>query len=178
MELISDCIEAELVAYYTENPSHTHSYTPTATAPTCTEQGYTTYTCHCGDSYVDAYVDALGHDMGEWYVVKEATAYEDGEERRDCERCEYFETRTVHIDVLWGDATGDGVVNGRDLVLLRQYLTKYDYETESSTVAVGAGCDANGDGVINGRDLVLLRQYLAGVDSETGESTVVLGPRI
>ena len=26
MELISDCIEAELVAYYTENPSHTHSY--------------------------------------------------------------------------------------------------------------------------------------------------------
>ena len=60
MELISDCIEAELVAYYTGNPSHTHSYTPTVTAPTCTEQGYTTYTCDCGDSYVDDYVDATG----------------------------------------------------------------------------------------------------------------------
>ena len=32
------------------------------TDPTCTEQGYTTHTCtRCGDSYVDTYVDALGH---------------------------------------------------------------------------------------------------------------------
>lgn len=30
-------------------------------APTCTEQGYTTYTCDCGDNYVDDYVEALGH---------------------------------------------------------------------------------------------------------------------
>ena len=41
---------------------HTHSYTAVVTAPTCTEQGYTTYTCICGDSYVDTYVDALTHD--------------------------------------------------------------------------------------------------------------------
>ena len=80
-------------------------------------------------------------------------------------------------DIIWGDATGDGVVNGRDLVLLRQYLTKFDYDTESSTVKVSAGCDANGDGEINGRDLVLLRQYLTKFDYDTGESTVVLGPR-
>ena len=39
---------------------HSHSYTPTVTAPTCTEQGYTTYTCECGDSYVDDYVEATG----------------------------------------------------------------------------------------------------------------------
>ena len=60
MKLISDCIEAELVAYYTENPPHTHSYTTTVTAPTCTEKGYTTYTCACGDSYVADFVDATG----------------------------------------------------------------------------------------------------------------------
>ena len=41
---------------------HEHTYTETVTAPTCTEQGYTTHTCECGDSYVDAYIDALGHD--------------------------------------------------------------------------------------------------------------------
>ena len=38
-----------------------HSYTTAVTAPTCTEQGYTTYTCECGDTYVDNYADALGH---------------------------------------------------------------------------------------------------------------------
>ncbi|MGM9562639.1 MAG: leucine-rich repeat protein [Faecousia sp.] len=40
---------------------HIHSYHITVTAPTCTEKGYTTYTCECGDSYSDTYVDALGH---------------------------------------------------------------------------------------------------------------------
>ncbi|MBQ7653063.1 MAG: TIR domain-containing protein [Clostridia bacterium] len=40
-----------------------HNYTPAVTAPTCTEQGYTTYTCtRCGDSYKDNYVDALNHN--------------------------------------------------------------------------------------------------------------------
>ena len=40
---------------------HTHSYTDVVTKPTCTEMGYTTHTCACGESYKDRYVDALGH---------------------------------------------------------------------------------------------------------------------
>ena len=39
-----------------------HSYTASVTAPTCTEKGYTTHTCSCGDSYKDNTVPALGHD--------------------------------------------------------------------------------------------------------------------
>ncbi len=42
--------------------AHTHSYTSIVTAPTCTEKGYTTYTCTCGDSYTDNEIDAKGHD--------------------------------------------------------------------------------------------------------------------
>ncbi len=38
-----------------------HDYESVVTEPTCTEQGYTTYTCHCNDSYIDNYVEALGH---------------------------------------------------------------------------------------------------------------------
>ena len=44
------------------DPNHIHDYSAVVTAPTCTEQGFTTYTCGCGDTYVDDYVDALGHD--------------------------------------------------------------------------------------------------------------------
>ncbi len=40
---------------------HTHEYKSVVTASTCTEQGFTTYTCECGDIYIDDYVDALGH---------------------------------------------------------------------------------------------------------------------
>ena len=40
-----------------------HSYSAVVTAPTCTEPGYTTYTCTiCGDSYVGDPVEALGHE--------------------------------------------------------------------------------------------------------------------
>ena len=40
---------------------HQHDYSSVVTTPTCTEQGYTTYTCECGDSYVDDYVEAIDH---------------------------------------------------------------------------------------------------------------------
>ena len=40
---------------------HEHKYEATVVSPTCTEEGYTTYTCHCGDSYVDDYVDVVDH---------------------------------------------------------------------------------------------------------------------
>ena len=48
-----------------------HEYAEVVTAPTCTEAGYTTYTCSCGDSYVADETDALGHTEGEW--VADAT---------------------------------------------------------------------------------------------------------
>ena len=43
--------------------SHEHSYQATITAPTCTEQGYTTHICSCGYSYKDSYTDALDHNF-------------------------------------------------------------------------------------------------------------------
>lgn len=40
---------------------HAHSYNTVVTAPTCTEDGYTTHTCGCGDTYVDDETEATGH---------------------------------------------------------------------------------------------------------------------
>lgn len=58
---VCDCGEskAEIIA------ATGHSHQVVVTEPTCTAQGYTTHTCSgCGDSYVDTYVDALGHTEG------------------------------------------------------------------------------------------------------------------
>ena len=44
---------------------HTHTYVEEVTNPTCTEKGFTTYTCSCGYSYVDNYVNPLGHTYSE-----------------------------------------------------------------------------------------------------------------
>ena len=46
-----------------EREAHTHDFVETVTAPTCTEQGYTTYTCSCGETYTKNYVSALGHKI-------------------------------------------------------------------------------------------------------------------
>lgn len=45
-------------------PVASHKYTATVTAPNCTEQGYTVYTCTCNDSYISDYVSATGHTYG------------------------------------------------------------------------------------------------------------------
>ena len=83
--------------------SHTHSYKDVVTAPTCTEKGYTTHTCACGDSYVDTYVDALGHAWDNGKVTKEPTETETGVKTFTCTRC--GETKTESIPVVSVDVT-------------------------------------------------------------------------
>lgn len=56
---IEGCFDGATIHFGKEE--HNHSYTSVKTAPTCTEQGYTTYTCSCGNSYKSDYVAALGH---------------------------------------------------------------------------------------------------------------------
>ena len=75
--------------------SHTHSYKDIVTAPTCTAKGYTTHTCACGDSYVDTYVDALGHVWDSGKVTKQPTATETGVRTYTCTRCNATKTETI-----------------------------------------------------------------------------------
>ena len=75
--------------------SHTHSYKAVVTAPTCTEKGYTTHTCACGDSYVDTYTDALGHAWDNGKVTKEPTETETGVKAFTCTRCGETKTEVI-----------------------------------------------------------------------------------
>ena len=74
---------------------HTHYYTATVTAPTCTAKGYTTHTCACGNSYVDTYTDALGHAWDNGKVTKPATETENGVKTFTCTRCGETKTETI-----------------------------------------------------------------------------------
>ena len=80
-------------------------YKTKVTKPTCTAQGYTTYTCSCcGYSYKADKVKAKGHSFGDWTVVAAATCTENGEEQRKCKNCDHSENRTV-------EATGHNYEN-------------------------------------------------------------------
>ena len=88
--------------------AHEHSYTAVVTAPTCTEKGYTTHTCACGESYVDTYVDALGHSWDSGTVTKEPTETETGTKTFTCTRC--GETKTEIIPKLTHEHSYKAVV--------------------------------------------------------------------
>ena len=75
--------------------THTHSYALAVTAPTCTEQGFTTYTCECGNSYVDNVVAAKGH---KWSAATCETA-------KTCSVCK--KTEGTALDHKWTAATCD-----------------------------------------------------------------------
>ncbi len=57
-----DAADGTVTVKVTVGGGHEHSYEAVVTAPTCTEPGFTTYTCACGDSYVADETPALGHD--------------------------------------------------------------------------------------------------------------------
>ena len=63
---------------------HECSYNAVVTPPTCTEQGYTTYTCECSDSYVADYVNATGHNHAS-EITTPATHTTTGIETFTCE---------------------------------------------------------------------------------------------
>ncbi len=64
-----------------------HVLLPSVTAATCTEQGYTTYSCDCGYSYVSDYVKPLGHTLKE--ALTAPTCTEQGFTHFSCEVCDY-----------------------------------------------------------------------------------------
>ncbi len=88
-----------------------------------------------------------------------------------------FVVEIKEAECLYGDANGDQIIDMKDVVLLRKYMAEFDYDLNTSTVAVEAGADVNGDGVFDMKDVVLLRKYMADFDYDTGTSSVVLGPQ-
>ena len=79
--------------------AHEHSYTVTEEKEvTCTEDGYTTYTCACGDSYKENVVTAPGHDWDEGEILSEPKPTgEPGSIRLTCLVCGETEIREIPV---------------------------------------------------------------------------------
>ena len=104
-----------------------HDYETVVTEPTCTEMGYTTYTCtRCGDTYKGDYTDAAGHQPGDWIIDKEPTTDSEGSKHKECEVCgETLETEKIEkiYHQATTDSKGEAVVGGY-LVIVTDTDTK------------------------------------------------------
>lgn len=122
-----------------------HSYNATITVPTCTEQGYTTYTCHCGDCYVDNYEDVLGHNYDDIGKCSRCGSYE------AFENAEYITTNDGWVIALSGNDAflmtycGDG----KKMLFPSTYMGinlnfdyfDFDYKTVKETLEILWICD-------------------------------------
>ena len=79
----------------TTEPPHTHSYTSTKVAATCTSKGYTLHKCSCGSSYTSDETAALGHSWGNWTVVTQPNTQQEGKQTRTCSRCGATESQSI-----------------------------------------------------------------------------------
>ncbi|MBR4881292.1 MAG: hypothetical protein IKU19_05120, partial [Clostridia bacterium] len=105
--------------YWDEIPGSTPGHIiekDAAVAATCTETGLTEGK-HCTrvqDDYTCNYrvaqqvTSALGHDWGEWRQTKAPTLYEKGEMRRDCARCDHYES--YELDMLTDTVAPTGTI--------------------------------------------------------------------
>lgn len=68
-------------------PKKEHTPSKEVFAPTCTEAGYTVYSCECGESYQSDFINPLGHALDISTVAPTCTAQ--GYKTYSCSRCEH-----------------------------------------------------------------------------------------
>ncbi len=146
----------------------THVYDKQIFPASCTTDGYTIYTCSCGDSTYTAYDQiAQGHSWDKGVVTTEPTTTTEGVITYTCTSC--YETREETLPMLkpaftYGDVNGDGKIAAADLSLLMRYVGG------ATGAAINADAsDVNGDGSIKANDVSVLSRKLGGAN-------VVLGP--
>lgn len=136
-----------------ECTKHAPVIQPAAEA-TCTEAGLTegSYCEKCGEVLTKQTVTpALGHDMGEWTVAEEATCTKDGEKRRACSRCDYFQISEIktpgHAEVIDegipATCTEDGLTDGKHCAVCAEVLI-----AQEEIFAAGHDYASREDGVI------------------------------
>ena len=108
-----------------EESKHKHKYTKTVTNPTCTDKGYTTYSCGCGDSYKDNYTTAKGHTAVIDKAVPATTTSTGLTEGKHCSVCgaivkkqEAIPTVDVYVRSISVDKAGQTIKEG-DLITIR-----------------------------------------------------------
>jgi len=125
---------------------------------TCTEQGYSMYYCEeCDDYRKQDFVDALGHNLGNWSISSVATAERDGVLECTCRVCrqKIYKSYPYHMA---GDADLDEELTVYDVILLLQQMAGIK---EFDEHALSAG-DINLNYKIDSEDATLLLQRISG----------------
>lgn len=125
----------------------------------CTSDGLTegSYCEKCDKVFAkQETIPALGHDMGQWETTKEVTCIQNGEQRRACSRCDYFQISEIktpgHAEVIDegipATCTEAGLTEGKHCTVCAEVLiaqeeipaTGHDYMSrEDGVICISCG---------------------------------------
>ena len=74
---------------------HVHNYSIETVEPTCTEIGYTLFSCVCGYAYRTDYIEQKGHKWDDGRVTVAATCSTDGAMTYECVNCDATVTEVI-----------------------------------------------------------------------------------
>ena len=172
-----------------------HKYVPVVTPPTCTEKGYTTYTCsECNDSYTADEVPANGHDPGspvrENEVPATCTASGSYDEVVYCTVCHAELSRDhktidpiphdlIHFDRIEVTVRADGSIEYWKCSVCEKLFSDAEGKNEIAAADVvipklpaPVKGDVDGDGKVNAQDVIMIMRYLVGWRDETLDTDV------
>lgn len=135
----------------------THVVTEDIFPASCETDGYTTYTCSCGEStYTQYNLPATGHNWDDGVVTLEPTGTSTGIMTYTCKVCNATKEETIAKAYTYGDVNDDGTINNTDLSLFKRF-------GKGAKVTInGAAADVNADGAANNTDISVLTRYLKG----------------
>ena len=145
-----------------------HDYHSTTKHPTCTENGYTMYSCWCGYEYIGNYVSPEGHTHGAWVTVTEPQEGKEGFKVQYCTKCgEVVDSATIPAleitNKLLGDINGNGVIDKYDYILTKRAVMNTIELTEMQIQLA----DINANGGVDKYDYILLKRHVMGTFSIT-----------
>ena len=120
---------------------HFHEYAIEVVASSCTEKGYTSYICDCGESYMEA-SDVLGHSYE--ILAVDPTADSQGYIRYTCSRCDNSNQEPV---VSYSDAWEEYLLPLKDFSRERKYAPEFVMIHFSSAVMLSKDDPYNMDAI-------------------------------
>ncbi|MBR6676674.1 MAG: DUF4091 domain-containing protein [Clostridia bacterium] len=127
----------------TETPAKDHALVTETVDATCTDDGYTGTVCKNCDFSETTVIPAPGHNYTEGFCIVCGEADPD---------------YSPEPDVMKGDISGDGKINGMDINIAKRILSGTAEPTDEQLVAA----DVTGDGAFNGLDATLLSRFISG----------------
>jgi len=145
----------------------THVYEAQIFPASCDTDGYSIYSCSCGESVYTAYDQPhTGHAWDDGKVTVEPTTEAEGEMTFTCTACGDTYTETIEKlkpEFTYGDVNGDGKLQLSDLSALRRYIGG-----ATSVSIVSPAADVNGDGKLQLSDVSTLGRKLGGANVTFG----------